>query len=163
MCTVDLWPSVRQGFYDRWSILCIPIKKLQIFNRWINNIDEKKTDSFDRYRTVGIDPSPIVPSCGQDLPFCEGKLLKIVHRVGNHFVTFSAQQVPSIPPVWFIWQKAKDSKVCFNKPSLVWEKTISMRTWLDAFLLFFIWKVSLTSAGTEGVVPPVYLRKKLNV
>ncbi len=54
------WPSVREGFYDRLSILSI--KNTKIFNRWIDNVDENETKSIDRYyRYRSIDPSPIVP------------------------------------------------------------------------------------------------------
>jgi hypothetical protein len=64
---MDRWPSVREGFYDRLSILSI--KNLKIFNRWINNIDENETkssiNSIDRYHWYwSIDPSPIVPIYG---------------------------------------------------------------------------------------------------
>ncbi len=54
------WPSVREGFYDRLSILSI--ENTKSFNRWIDNIDENETKSIDRYyRYRSIDPSPIVP------------------------------------------------------------------------------------------------------
>jgi hypothetical protein len=57
---MDRWPSVREGFYDRLSILSIKNKK--IFTRWIDNIDENETKSIDPYhRYRSIDPSPNVP------------------------------------------------------------------------------------------------------
>jgi hypothetical protein len=57
---MDLWKSVREGFYDRFFILSIKNKK--IFNQWIDNIDENETKSIDRYHQYrSIDPSPIVP------------------------------------------------------------------------------------------------------
>jgi hypothetical protein len=57
------WLLVREGFYDRLSILSI--KNTKIFNRWSDNIDENETKSIDRYyRYRSIDPSPIVPIYG---------------------------------------------------------------------------------------------------
>jgi hypothetical protein len=49
---MDRWPSVREVFYDRLSILSIKNKK--IFNRCIDNIDENETKSIDRYRSIAF-------------------------------------------------------------------------------------------------------------
>ncbi len=43
---MDWWLSVREGFYDRLSILSIKNKK--IVNLWIDNIDENETKSIDQ-------------------------------------------------------------------------------------------------------------------
>jgi hypothetical protein len=47
---IVIW-SVREGFYDRLSILSI--KNKRIFNRWINNINENETKSINwLYRLI---------------------------------------------------------------------------------------------------------------
>ncbi len=52
---MDRWPSVRECFYDRLSILSINNKK--IFNWWIDNINENESKSIDRHHQYrSIDP-----------------------------------------------------------------------------------------------------------
>ncbi len=57
---MDRWPLVREGFYDRLSIPSIKnIKSLT--NGLITSMKMRPKVSID---TIGIDPSPIVPSYG---------------------------------------------------------------------------------------------------
>ncbi len=61
---MDRWPSVREVFYDRWSILSIKNKK-SLTNGSITSMKMRPKVSIDSidwyYRYRSIDPSPIVP------------------------------------------------------------------------------------------------------